>query len=400
MHRTVALTLALAACTRGPTDAAARPGQPAAGPVQLANPTATFNQLQAISAVTSTPLFESFTVLAPRFAPAGNAMTRSLALATLSLELAARYSPWHPKVPPLRMAERGTGGEDPKGAGIKGVRTNLPTGDGIKGVTTAALGTTFVWDPATNSYVASSDSGAPANGERFMLYALSQRTGLPSVPLTSIGYVDLTDSSAGATGVTLVGTPAAEPPATYASYSVAAGGASLAGFVTDGTTRLDLNVRADSTTPPGTLREQTAIAVAGQDLHVDESVTVSGENGDTVRMTTDLRVASGGEVVRAAGDVTLDTTTHLGSGQMAVSVNDSAFATITLGGPDLAFVPAPDVTLTTADETTLRALFSTSFELFGTTRLLLVPATSSPPVSLRAPFVPQSSASGSFARAV
>src|SRR6266702_2178156 len=371
MHRTVALTLALAACTRGPTDPAARPGQPAPGPVQLANPTATFNQLQAISAVTSTPLFESFTVLAPRFAPAGNAMTRSLALATLSLELAARYSPWHERVP-------GNDGRSlvsplPKGEGIKGVRTNLPTGEGIKVVTTAALGTTYVWDPATNSYVASSDSGAPANGERFMLYALSQRSGLPSVPLTSIGYVDLTDSSAGATGVTLVGTPAAEPPATYASYSVAAGGASLAGFVTDGTTRLDLNVRADSTTSPGTLREQTAIAVAGQDLQVDESVTVSGENGDTVGMTTDLRVASGGEVVRAAGDVTLDTTTNLGSGQMAVSVNDSAFATITLGGPDLAFAPAPDVTVTTADETTLRALFSTSFELFGTVRLLLLP---------------------------
>ncbi len=376
MHRTVALTLALAACTRGPTDAAARPGQPAPGPVQLANPTATFNQLQAISAVTSTPLFESFTVLAPRFAPAGNAMTRSLALTALSLELAARYAPWHQRVP---------------GNDGRSLVSPLPK-----------VGTTFVWDPATNSYVASSDSGAPANGERFMLYALSQRTGLPSVPLTSIGYVDLTDSSAGATGVTLVGTPAAEPPATYASYSVAADGASLAGFVTDGTTRLDMNVRADSTTSPGTLREQTAIAVAGQDLHVDESVTVSGggENGDTVRMTTDLRVASGGEVVRAAGDVTLDTTTHLGSGQMAVSVNDSAFATITLGGPDLAFAPAPDVTLSAADETTLRALFSTSFELFGTTRLLLVPATSSPPVSLRAPVVPQSSASGSFARAV
>src|SRR6266704_692929 len=110
------------------------PGPPAPHPVQLANPTATFNQLQAISAVTSTPLFESFTVLAPRFAPAGDAMPRSLPLATLSLELAARYSPWHERVPPLRMAERGTGGEDPKG-------------EGIKGVTTAALGTTYVWDP-------------------------------------------------------------------------------------------------------------------------------------------------------------------------------------------------------------------------------------------------------------
>jgi len=399
MHRTVALTLALAACTRGPTD------EPAPGPVQLANPTATFNQLQAISAVTSTPLFESFTVLAPRFAPAGNAMTRSLALATLSLELAARYAPWHQRVPgndgrslvsPLPKGEgiKGVRTNLPTGDGITGVRTNLPNGAGIKGVRTAALGTTYVWDPATNSYVASSDSGAPANGERFMLYALSQRTGLPSVPLTSIGYVDLTDSSAGATSVTLVGTPAAEPPATYASYSVAADGASLAGFVTDGTTRLDLNVGADSTTSPGTLREQTAIAVAGQDLRVDESVTVSGENGDTVRMTTDLRVASGGEVVRAAGDVTLDTTTNLGSGQMAVSVNDSAFATITLGGPDLAFAPAPDVTLTTADETTLRALFSTSFELFGTVRVLFTPVPlywSSPPVDERALVSPEES---------
>jgi hypothetical protein len=357
MHRTVALTLtlALAACTRGPTDpAAAWLDRRAPRPVQLANPTATFNQLQAISAVTNTPLFESFTVLAPRFASVSAA--RAVALTALSLELAARYSRWQTQ--PVRRspsARQWRGGQ---------------------GVRTTALGTTFVWDPNANAYIASSDSGAPANGERFMLYAISQHTGLPSVPLTSIGYVDLTDASAGATGVTLVGTPAAGANATYASYSVAAGGASLAGFVTDGTTRLDLNVRADSTTSPGTLREQTAIAVAGQDLHVDESVTVSGGGGggDTVRMTTDLRVASGGEVVRAAGDVTIDTTTHIGSGQMAVSVNHRAFVTITLGGPDLAFAPAPHVTLSAADEITLRALFATSFELFGTVRVLLSPS--------------------------
>ena len=280
--------------------------------------------------------------------------------------------------------------------GEQGVRTQrggqgVRTTRGEQGVRTQALGTTFVWDPATNCYVASSDSGAPANGERFMLYALSQRTGLPSVPLTSIGYVDLNDAGAGATAVTLVGTPADGTAATCASYSVAADAASLAGFVTDGTTRLDMTVRADSTTSPDTPREQTAIAVAGQDLHVDESVTLSpgggggGGGGNSVRMTTDLRVASGGEVVRAAGDVTLDTTTHTGSGQMAVSVNDSAFATITLGGPDLAFTPAPDVTLSAADETTLRALFSTSFELYGTTRLLLVPAATPVPLSRSSP---------------
>src|SRR6266516_1769603 len=168
MHRTVALTLALAACTRGPTDAAARLGQPAPGPVQLANPTVTFNQLQAISAITSTPLFESFTVLAPRFPAAG--ASRAIALTALSLELAARYSPWHERVPgndgrslvsPLPKGEgikgvrtnlptgdgiTGVRTNLPTGDGITGVRTNLPTGEGIKVVTTAALGTTYVWD--------------------------------------------------------------------------------------------------------------------------------------------------------------------------------------------------------------------------------------------------------------
>src|ERR1051325_10391009 len=202
MHRTVALTLALVACTRGPTDpaagrpgppvppplalaacprgptdpAAGRPGPPAPGRVQLANPTATFNQLQAISAVTNTAIFESFSVLAPFFAPPGSATARSLALATFPRELAARYAPWNTPSFPLSTSWRGG-----------------------QGVRTQALGTTFVWDPATNSYIASSDSGAPANGERFILYALSQRTGLPSVPLTAIGYVDLTHASAGAT---------------------------------------------------------------------------------------------------------------------------------------------------------------------------------------------------------
>ena len=358
MHRTGALTLTLVvtACAGGVTDPAAswlarrvRPAPPAG----LANATATFNELQAISAVTNTPLFESFTVLAPQFTAAG--AVRAAALTALSLELAARYSPWHPKVPPK--------------SGHHGAVAGAPAG------------TTFVWDPATDAYVASSDAGAPANGERFMLYALSQRTGLPSLPLTSIGYVDLIDSSAGAVGVTLVGTSATGPPATYARYCVARGTASvtsLVGFVTDGTTRLDLRVRTDSTAP-GTLSVQTAIAVAGRDVQLSEAVTVSPAGGDTARMTTDLRVTSGGETVRATADVTVDTTTRIGSGRMTVSVNDGAFATLTLGGPDLVVAAAPDVTLTTADETTLRALFSTSFELFGTVRVLFTPVPSRGP---------------------
>src|ERR1051326_3254087 len=105
MHRTVALTLALVACTRGPTHPAH--GMPAPGGVQLATPTGTFNQLQAISAVTNTAIFESFSVLAPFFAPPGSATARSLALATLPRELAARYAPWNTPSFPLSTSWRG-----------------------------------------------------------------------------------------------------------------------------------------------------------------------------------------------------------------------------------------------------------------------------------------------------
>jgi len=93
MHRAVAfaLTLALSACAGSPTaPTPARLAQPG-----LAHPAATFNQLQTISAVSSTTIFESFSVLAPYFAASRTATARSLALATFPLELAARYSPWH-----------------------------------------------------------------------------------------------------------------------------------------------------------------------------------------------------------------------------------------------------------------------------------------------------------------
>src|SRR5207237_9415094 len=247
--RAAALTLVLAACATGPTDPApARLAQAA----QLANPTATFNQLQAISAVTNTPLFESFTVLTPHFTPASAAP--SVALTVLSFELATRYSPWHRSVPLTTH---------------HAVLTRSPT---LRHATAPPPGSTFVWDPTSNDYIASADSGAPATGQRFVLYAISQRTGLPSDPLVGIGYVDLTDRSAGdssALGVALVGTPTGGPATTYASYTIAGPGAgptSLTGFVTDGTTRL--HMRVDFTTKPPARGLVATIHAPRQHLHL------------------------------------------------------------------------------------------------------------------------------------
>ena len=49
----------------------------------------------------------------------------------------------------------------------------------VAGIPSAVLGTTFVWDLESGTYVASDVSGAPAQGVRFILYAISPGDGSP-----------------------------------------------------------------------------------------------------------------------------------------------------------------------------------------------------------------------------
>lgn len=87
-----------------------------------------------------------------------------------------------------------------------------------------ARGKTFVWDPALDIYVESARVGAPATGVRFILYAMDPvDEGLPALPLVELGYVDLTQTSAGNTtsaGVEVVG-PGGN---TLMQYSATVGG--------------------------------------------------------------------------------------------------------------------------------------------------------------------------------
>ena len=58
------------------------------------------------------------------------------------------------------------------------------------------LGRTFAYDPLTGSYYADDLlPGAPPDGVRFLLYTLDPGSRLPAIPLTEIGFVDLTDES-------------------------------------------------------------------------------------------------------------------------------------------------------------------------------------------------------------
>ena len=109
-------------------------------------------------------------------------------------------------------------------------------------------GRTYVYDPAQDRYVWDPDrSDAPARGIRFALYAVNPITGaIVEDPLTEIGYVDMLEPSPTAISLRIV---AAVGNVTHVDYTVSvaatASGGSLraAGFVTDGTNRVNFDLR-------------------------------------------------------------------------------------------------------------------------------------------------------------
>jgi hypothetical protein len=317
-------------------------------------------QLQSVSAPTATRLFESFTLLALDFFHTDTApifVVRSLAL------------------PPL------AGWSLPQRVGLPVPRTQtiaaalFPFG---------TLGKTFVWDTTAKGYVASDQPGAPANGVRFVLYAISEYSIdgslpiQPSLPLTTLGYVDLTDRSAGSTsvlGITLVGTGGGAAPVTYADYTLTgpadavAATVTIAGYLSDGVNRLDLTSALTSTL--GALGLHTTADVAAQDVHLVETASLAGEL--TADLALDLTLTSGGQTLRATGHFVGDTVLATAGGSFAVTVDGRPFATVTLGPHGYSYTPAAGVTLSASDEHAIDQLIGTSFGLFGLVLELTIP---------------------------
>jgi hypothetical protein len=344
--RALPLSLVLAAACSGDTGPAAPP--------RLANAARTAAQLGSVSAPTATRLFLSFTLLAPYFFRSDTAPL--FPAAALALPPLGRWS-LPRRVPlPTHHAASITGAVIP------------PT----------MLGKTFVWDTSAHGYVASSDPGAPANGARFVIYAVGGPLLVqPSLPLTPLGYVDLTDRSTASSaveGITLVGTEGAAA-VTYADYTLGgpagtvASTLTLAGFVTDGLTRLDLSSELASTL--SALTTHTTADVAAQDVHLVETASLAGTT--TAELNLDLSLASGGETLRATGRFVGDTVVATAGGEFAITVNGRPFATVTLGLHGYSYTAAPGVTLAAADEQAIDRLIGTSFGLFGLVLVLTIP---------------------------
>jgi hypothetical protein len=229
----------------------------------------------------------------------------------------------------------------------------------------ALLGTTFVWDVSVQHYAASDLTGAPADGVRFLLYAVNPVTGIPVEPLVEIGYADVattqTTTSASANIVVV------SENVTYLDYtaritaaSASTGNIAVSGYVTNGDDRvnfdLDTGVTFTQTTTQTTLDlalDYVLTVPTRGGFRIDLEADVSGAlETDTGTYTLDLTARGPHGTVNIAGNATA------GGGTFQVRVNGDLFATIDISAGDTAVITGKDGgALTAAEEAALEDVF-------------------------------------------
>jgi hypothetical protein len=212
------------------------------------------------------------------------------------------------------------------------------------------LGKTYEYNAETAQYEVTARPGAPANGVRFIVYAINPITQVPTEPLTEAGYADVLDESTATTNSLRL--QLVSGGTTYLDYGVTGaattGGGHLTvnGFATDGTTLVNFDLdNTFSDAANGTLGIDYRLDVPSRDLQLvylvgltqistpaalaDIDVTVSGPHGDVSIM---------GDLVEGAGVLT-------------ANVNGAAFALVTLGDDsEVVSITKPDGSALTLPE--------------------------------------------------
>lgn len=246
------------------------------------------------------------------------------------------------------------------------------------------LGKTFEWSFALGRYEMSARTGAPANGVRFILYAINPLTRQPADPLNEIGLLDLTDE--GDATATRIGIYAESGGEALVDYFIAASYALLGqqdysvtlhaeGYVSDGTERLDfaLDQTATFLGTSATVGMDISywLSLAGEDVSVN--LDLSGQftfasESPVETATAQLTIRNGTEVIvldmSLAADNTLDgVITYNGAPAIYISGTEA----------DPVFTRADGEALTEADMTALRDLYDLLGDVFAVAMDLFQP---------------------------
>lgn len=219
-------------------------------------------------------------------------------------------------------------------------------------------GLTLTYTPDSGYAVDTTLTDAPANGIRFILYAVNPVTGEVSEPLTEIGYADLTDQgteTSAAIGLTVV-----SGGVTYLDYTVTLTGTIVAptftieGFLSDGTEQADF-----------TLAHSYEVNIAGVTITIDYDVSVGdfsmdllleivAANDESTTITVDESFSDG------TNTVTIDGTLEDEVGTLEVRGNDVLFATITIDSTSITVVNGEGEPLTEEEIQALEELIDLS----------------------------------------
>jgi hypothetical protein len=226
----------------------------------------------------------------------------------------------------------------------------------VAGISSSIAGTTFVWDESTHAYVASSLLGAPSNGVRFVLYAVDPVMLRPVEPVVEVGYADVIDQSTASTVDIRV--KVVQANITYLDYDVtatatASGGlVKISGFVANGSSRADFNLKNTITDSAGglVLSLDYDISVPSRGLTLNWTATVASLSDTDVAVTLDFSVAGPNGNVRLVG------TYGATGGTFTVKVNGDSFATITGSGAGTVITGANGEPLTAEEEASLHTI--------------------------------------------
>ena len=220
-------------------------------------------------------------------------------------------------------------------------------------------------------YVATDRTGAPSNGVRFIIYAVNPVTFEPVSPLQEVGYVQLTDLSGTTTQAARV--VVVSDNITYLDYTVTAtatttgGRITVVGYVTDGATRANVNLRSTVNQTAG-LSMLYSIDVPQRDVSIDLTMTTTGLDPETAAVGIDLGMNGPNGTVSMSGQFTA------AGGTITVRVNGDVFANITSSGAGEPTITGADgQPLSAEDEGTFQNIFALTGDAFVTFDVMLLP---------------------------
>jgi hypothetical protein len=326
------------------------------------NPNGTSTDLEAMNSTFASPTFASFSTFSLMFDAAlgGSPIVSSSAMA-----IDIRGNGGHSvRVAAARAARR---------LGAMLIKKDKPGGlsAAMMAIPTAVAGKTFIYDVSTSTYIASDLSGAPANGVRFLLYAVDPVTYLPADPLNETGYVDITDLSSGTTQAARI--QVVSGSTTYIDYTVSyssgatSGRVTVLGSVTDGIGHTaNINLRSTITVSAG-LTLTYSLTMPSREVAINLTVSVSDVTLPDSPINVNLTMRGPNGTITMTGQFAET------SGTINVRINGDAFATITTDGTTTTIARTDGTPMSDEDYVALNGVFQVQSSAFTSFDQMLAP---------------------------